>query len=184
MAPVCDEVSLRRPCRREIDRVRGSRPHRPHARARHRLASGKKRALVGVGGPDGAVRLSRRRGEQQGRRLREGTTRCLTRNPRARVFAYNPLYKKIGAKPMASPRSSFRGGDDGIRTHDPHVANVMLSQLSDIPTKVRIARESIFPATRLFVKCETQLIPSSAQGTREGQERIAAYRYALGGFGA
>ena len=29
-----------------------------------------------------------------------------------------------------------RGGDDGIRTHDPHVANVMLSQLSYIPTKV------------------------------------------------
>ena len=28
----------------------------------------------------------------------------------------------------------FRGGDDGIRTHDPHVANVMLSQLSYIPT--------------------------------------------------
>ncbi len=27
-----------------------------------------------------------------------------------------------------------RGGDDGIRTHDPHVANVMLSQLSYIPT--------------------------------------------------
>lgn len=26
-----------------------------------------------------------------------------------------------------------RGGDDGIRTHDPHVANVMLSQLSYIP---------------------------------------------------
>ncbi len=25
------------------------------------------------------------------------------------------------------------GGDDGIRTHDPHVANVMLSQLSYIP---------------------------------------------------
>ena len=29
---------------------------------------------------------------------------------------------------------SFRGGDDGIRTHDPYVANVMLSQLSYIPT--------------------------------------------------
>ena len=29
-----------------------------------------------------------------------------------------------------------RGGDDGIRTHDPHVANVMLSQLSYIPTRV------------------------------------------------
>ena len=40
---------------------------------------------------------------------------------------------QIGAKPLASPRSDFRGGDDGIRTHDPHVANVMLSQLSYIP---------------------------------------------------
>ena len=28
---------------------------------------------------------------------------------------------------------NFDGGDDGIRTHDPHVANVMLSQLSYIP---------------------------------------------------
>lgn len=61
---------------------------------------------------------------------------------------------------------NFRGGDDGIRTHDPHVANVMLSQLSYIPTKVRIARESIFPATRPFVKCEVELIRTSAQETR------------------
>ena len=30
----------------------------------------------------------------------------------------------------------FRGGDEGIRTLGPHVANVMLSQLSYIPTKV------------------------------------------------
>lgn len=28
----------------------------------------------------------------------------------------------------------FRGGDEGIRTLGPHVANVMLSQLSYIPT--------------------------------------------------
>ena len=32
------------------------------------------------------------------------------------------------------PDLVYRGGDDGIRTHDPHVANVMLSQLSYIPT--------------------------------------------------
>ena len=32
------------------------------------------------------------------------------------------------------PDLVLRGGDDGIRTHDPHVANVMLSQLSYIPT--------------------------------------------------
>ena len=30
----------------------------------------------------------------------------------------------------------FHGGDEGIRTLGPHVANVMLSQLSYIPTKV------------------------------------------------
>ncbi len=42
----------------------------------------------------------------------------------------------------------------------------MLSQLSYIPTKVRIARESIFPATRPFVKCEVELIRTSAQETR------------------
>ncbi len=35
---------------------------------------------------------------------------------------------------MMRARINFRGGDDGIRTHDPHVANVMLSQLSYIPT--------------------------------------------------
>ena len=51
-------------------------------------------------------------------------------------FANKALRTKSGAKPVALPRLSFRGGDDGIRTHDPHVANVMLSQLSYIPTKV------------------------------------------------
>ena len=39
----------------------------------------------------------------------------------------------IRAGKLPSPYN-FRGGDDGIRTHDPHVANVMLSQLSYIPT--------------------------------------------------
>ncbi len=34
----------------------------------------------------------------------------------------------------SDPGLKARGGDDGIRTHDPHVANVMLSQLSYIPT--------------------------------------------------
>lgn len=39
----------------------------------------------------------------------------------------------------------FRGGDDGIRTHDPHVANVMLSQLSYIPTGLcALSREDLF----------------------------------------
>ena len=35
----------------------------------------------------------------------------------------------------------LRGGDDGIRTHDPHVANVMLSQLSYIPTRSALSRK-------------------------------------------
>ena len=39
--------------------------------------------------------------------------------------------KQVGSFPDLS---GLRGGDDGIRTHDPHVANVMLSQLSYIPT--------------------------------------------------
>lgn len=38
----------------------------------------------------------------------------------------------------------IRGGDDGIRTHDPHVANVMLSQLSYIPTKDALVRNQVF----------------------------------------
>ena len=38
----------------------------------------------------------------------------------------------------------FHGGDDGIRTHDPHVANVMLSQLSYIPTYGALLREVLF----------------------------------------
>lgn len=41
---------------------------------------------------------------------------------------------KAGPNQTIRPHSSYRGGDDGIRTHDPHVANVMLSQLSYIPT--------------------------------------------------
>lgn len=61
---------------------------------------------------------------------------------------------QIGAKPLASPRSDFRGGDDGIRTHDPHVANVMLSQLSYIPTKVcAFAQGSSLPDFETIVNC-------------------------------
>ena len=45
------------------------------------------------------------------------------------------------------------GGDDGIRTHDPHVANVMLSQLSYIPTREgAFAREHILERAAPFVK--------------------------------
>ena len=36
------------------------------------------------------------------------------------------LHMKIGPEATSGP-IKFRGGDDGIRTHDPHVANVALS---------------------------------------------------------
>lgn len=53
---------------------------------------------------------------------------------------------------------SFRGGDDGIRTHDPHVANVMLSQLSYIPTNRCAFRAKTYFARieRLCQMCETE----------------------------
>ena len=49
-----------------------------------------------------------------------------------------PLKKKRAARPQvhwARAASSFspNGGEDEIRTHDPHVANVMLYQLSYFP---------------------------------------------------
>ena len=54
---------------------------------------------------------------------------------------------------LPAPESSLRGGDDGIRTHDPHVANVMLSQLSYIPTYGALSREVLFCRLhRAFVK--------------------------------
>lgn len=53
---------------------------------------------------------------------------------------------KTKRAPVSRGPRHFRGGDDGIRTHDPHVANVMLSQLSYIPTKVcAFAQGSILP---------------------------------------
>ena len=57
---------------------------------------------------------------------------------------------RLGAFPNLSV---LRGGDDGIRTHDPHVANVMLSQLSYIPTYGRAdAQFGILPFGTAFVK--------------------------------
>lgn len=41
-----------------------------------------------------------------------------------------------GALPIGKAPDILSGGDEGIRTLGPHVANVMLSQLSYIPTKV------------------------------------------------
>ena len=60
--------------------------------------------------------------------------------------------QKSGRK-LLPARLNFRGGDDGIRTHDPHVANVMLSQLSYIPTGLcAFARGLILPVMGAFVK--------------------------------
>ena len=50
------------------------------------------------------------------------------------------------------PDLVLRGGDDGIRTHDPHVANVMLSQLSYIPTCMCAhAQKNILRVATVFV---------------------------------
>ena len=49
----------------------------------------------------------------------------------------------------------FHGGDDGIRTHDPYVANVMLSQLSYIPMGVALCARRYFPRSNAV--CQTLL---------------------------
>ena len=51
---------------------------------------------------------------------------------------------KTKRAPVSRGPRHFRGGDDGIRTHDPHVANVMLSQLSYIPTDGAHRRNAVF----------------------------------------
>ena len=50
----------------------------------------------------------------------------------------------------------LRGGDDGIRTHDPHVANVMLSQLSYIPTYDALSRKKVFCGYRPVLSTQTE----------------------------
>ena len=50
------------------------------------------------------------------------------------------------------PNKKYLGGDEGIRTLDPHVANVVLSQLSYIPKNKQIFKctpppKSFQPAT-------------------------------------
>lgn len=45
--------------------------------------------------------------------------------------------KRIRTIVASYPILYVRGGDDGIRTHDPYLAKVMLSQLSYIPTGIR-----------------------------------------------
>lgn len=54
------------------------------------------------------------------------------------------------------PDLVLRGGDDGIRTHDPHVANVMLSQLSYIPTYVALSRKMVFCSLSLWMSTEAR----------------------------
>ena len=57
---------------------------------------------------------------------------------------------RLGALPSLF---DFHGGDEGIRTLGPHVANVMLSQLSYIPTGCRAeAQSSILHLLQMFVK--------------------------------
>ncbi len=57
-----------------------------------------------------------------------------------------------GALPIGKAPDILSGGDEGIRTLGPHVANVMLSQLSYIPTRYGAQRRagkdySAFPAS-------------------------------------
>ena len=89
-----------------------------------------------------------------GHRLRhetaESARHCLTRYHLKRESC-NPSEnaKQVGRTPDLF---SLRGGDDGIRTHDPHVANVMLSQLSYIPTCMCAhAQKSILRVATVFV---------------------------------
>ena len=46
--------------------------------------------------------------------------------------------------------NEINGGDGGIRTPDPHVANVMLSQLSYIPTPYPA---NFYVSRNLFITC-------------------------------
>src|SRR5699024_7545523 len=68
----------------------------------------------------------------------------------------------------------FRGGDEGIRTLGPHVANVMLSQLSYIPTgRCAFARGIILPVSTAFVKRRRPILCKmhTKQGRSEDAQR-------------
>ena len=58
----------------------------------------------------------------------EPPTSCLS-GMRSNLLSYEPMYDR-GDSCAFSPR---RGGDDGIRTHDPLLAGQVLSQLSYTP---------------------------------------------------
>lgn len=57
----------------------------------------------------------------------------MARGGRARRTPFSTYRIRKRPRDDRSGALSISGGDDGIRTHDPHVANVMLSQLSYIP---------------------------------------------------
>lgn len=72
-------------------------------------------------------------------RMRSET--CPMQAPRRRerrfhraIFRRTVTQRETGRKANLLPAWPFHGGDEGIRTLGPHVANVMLSQLSYIPT--------------------------------------------------
>lgn len=73
-----------------------------------------------------------------------------------REDARTPQRRSISNKKNAVHKNGVEssGGDDGIRTHDPHVANVVLSQLSYIP---RNGQESILRFYRGNVKLHSQV---------------------------
>lgn len=67
------------------------------------------------------------------------------------------IFMQKSGRKFLPARSGFRGGDDGIRTHDPYVANVMLSQLSYIPTnKCAETQIIILPVAGVFVNADAK----------------------------
>ena len=70
------------------------------------------------------------------------------------IRAYALFRKEKGRRWYRRPLH-FHGGDDGIRTHDPYVANVMLSQLSYIPMGIALCARKHFPRSNAV--CQTLL---------------------------
>lgn len=70
----------------------------------------------------------------------------------------------------------FYGGDDGIRTHDPHVANVVLSQLSYIPVN---GQDGILPLCRENVKKEFRNFSRNRTAARTRRRKAGETRRAM-----
>ena len=95
------------------------------------------------------------------------------------LIGSNPFAPKIKLQADFSTCKIIPGGDDGIRTHDPHVANVVLSQLSYIPRNgqdgilllhlVNVKR--IFRLFSLFLT--TRTFARSVPPRDEGDDRTA-----------